>query len=214
MLYPGDIKNLVLSITNTAGTAPNVTVAPVVSVIQLSTGTTVLTAAPMSIMAGTQVVYTYQWPTTGLSNGDYVAIVSYAADGLTINGRLLEVFHLGDTNVTGVVALDATVSKDSTVAKDATVAHVTDLASVSPDSSVTVLAIKAKTDNLPVDPASSTVLNAVGANVQSLFNFQFGTWTIDKTQNPQVLTILSPGGLTVATFTLTDSPTSTQRAPQ
>jgi hypothetical protein len=168
----------------------------------------------MVLITGSQAVYNYPWSTTGLSNGDYLAIVSYASDGLTINGRCLEVFHLGDTNVTGPVSLAAVVALNSTVAKDATVAHMVDLATISPDASPAVLAIKAKTDNLPFDPASLTVLNQVGANVQGLFNAQFGTWTIDKTQTPQVLTILSPVGGVVATFTLTDSGSATQRTPQ
>lgn len=214
MIYTGDIKSIVLSITNAAGTAPVVTVAPTVMVIQVSSGSTVLAAVAMTLIAGTQAVYTYSWSTAGIPNGDYVAIVSYAADGITVNSRLLETFHIGDTNITGPVALAAIVAQNATVAKDATVAHLSDLTIISPDNSATVQAIKAKTDNLPVDPASMTVLNAIGLNVQDLFNFQFGTWTIDKTQNPQVLTILSPAQAVVARFTLSDSPTATQRAPQ
>lgn len=213
MTYPGDLKNLVLSITNSAGTAPSVTVAPVISVIRLSDLTTVVNAQAMTMMAGTQAVYFYAWNTFNAQNGDYVAIVSYAADGITISGRLLQVVTIGDSRITGTVALDATVAKDSTVAKDATVAHFTDLATVSPDNSITVAAIKAKTDNLPVDPASLTVLNAIAANVQDLHDSNGGTWTIDKTQNPQVLTILRPSGAVLARFQLTDSSTATNRTP-
>lgn len=214
MLYPGDVKNLVLSITNSAGTDPSVSVAPTVSVIQLATGTSVLTGQAMTKITGTQAIYTFPWATTGLAKGDYVAIVSYAADSVTINARLLEFFRLGDTNITGVVALDATTAKDATVARDATVAHQTDLTLLSPDNSQTVLAIKAKTDALPIDPASMTALAALIGNAQELHDYQFGTWTIDKTQSPQILTILSPAQEALASFTLTDSPTATQRAPQ
>jgi hypothetical protein len=212
MTYPGDIKNLVLSITLASGASPNVTVTPVVSIIRLSDLSTVVTAAQMILVAGTQAIYLYGWNTTAAEDGDYLAIVSYASDGITVNSRLLEVFQLGDSRITGLLALDATVAKDVTVAKDGTVAHLADLTGLSPDNSVTVLAIKAKTDNLPSDPASLTVLNQIGANVQDLRDYEFGTWTIDKTKNPQVLTLLRTNQSTLTTFTLTDSPTQTQRA--
>jgi len=214
MLYPGDLKVLILSITNAGGTDPVVSVAPTVAVIQLSTMTTVLTSAAMTLIAGTQAVYTYSWSTAGMSVGDYAAIVSYAADTITINGRLLEVFHLGDTNITGPVALAAVTALNATVAKDATVAHLSDLASVSPDTSATVLAIKAKTDTLPASPADQATLTAVAAEIQDLHDYQFGTWTIDKTQNPQILTILTPAQTVLGRFSLTDSTSTTQRLPQ
>lgn len=213
MIYPGDTKNLVLSITKTDGTAPSVTVAPVVSVVRLIDQVVVANSQPMALLPGTQAVYFYAWNTTGASNGDHVAVVSYASDGIAVSGRFLEQLYLGDSRITGVIALDATVSKDATVAKDTTVAHFTDLATVSPDNSVTVLAIKAKTDNLPVDPASLSVLSLVSQNVQDVHDYDLGTWTIDKTVNPQVLTILRPSGGVLARFQLTDSVTSTNRSP-
>jgi hypothetical protein len=213
MNYPGDIKTIVLSITNAGGTAPNVTVAPVISIVRASDNTLMVNSQPMTAMALTQVIYTYRWDTTGATNDDYVAVVSYAADGLTISGRYLATISLGDSRITGIVALDATVAKDLTVAKDSTVAHFTDLATISPDVSQTVQAIKAKTDNLPPDPASLTVLNTVAQNVQDLHDYETGTWTIDKTQSPQVLTILRPSGGVLARFQLTDSTTATNRTP-
>ena len=212
--YPGDTKTLVLSIIKADGTAPNVTVAPTVAVVQLSSGSTVLAATSMTLIAGTQAVYIYRWATTGMSNGDYASIVSYAADGITVNGRLLEVFHIGDTMISGAVALDATVAKDSTVAKDATVAHQGDLAAMSPDNSPIVLSIKLKTDNLPADPVSAATLESTIDNVQDLHDYQLGTWTIDKTQVPNILTILSPSSQVVARFALSDNISTTQRSPQ
>jgi hypothetical protein len=183
-------------------------------VITMATSTTVLAAVPMTLIAGTQAIYTYSWSTAGMTNGDYVAIVSYASDGITVNGRFLEIFHIGDTNITGPVALSATTALDATVAKDATVAHLADLATISPDTSVTVLAIKAKTDGLPSDPASASTLTGLTSEIQDLHDCQFGTWTIDKTQNPNVLTILSPTQAVVVSFTLSDSSTATQRLPR
>jgi hypothetical protein len=211
MIYPGDKKNLICSITNAAGTSPNVTVVPIVSVVNLTTQAIVLSAITMSLIAGTQAVYYYSWSTNGQPVGDYLAIVSYAADSITINGRFLEIFHLGDTNITGVVALNSTVALNATVAKDATVAHVTDLTGINPNTSSVILAIKASTDNLPQDPASNTIVNQVGSTVDNIYNYTFGTWVINKQLNPQVLTILAPNGTTVATFQLTDSSISTIR---
>jgi len=183
-------------------------------VVQLSTGTSVLAANPMALLVGTQAVYTYSWSTTGMLVGDYASIVSYAADGVTINGRLLEVFHLGDTNITGPVALAATTAQQDTVALDATVAHLTDLATINPNTSTVVLSIQAKTSNLPSDPVSYATLATLLSNVQGIHDYQFGTWTIDKTQNPNVLTILSPAQAVLASFTLSDSTTATQRLPR
>jgi hypothetical protein len=213
MIYPGDTKNLVLSITTAAGTAPQTTMNPVVSVVSLSTLAIIVNSQPMTLLAGTQAVWYYAWNTTGCANGDYVAVVSYASDGLTINGRLLETLRLGDTNITGVVSLDATVAKAATVALDATVAHFTDLATISPDTSPTILSIQAKTNNLPVDPASMTLLTPTMTNVQNLSDYNMGTWTIDTTVNPQTLTILRPNGAILQTFQLTSSSAATARIP-
>ena len=189
------------------------TVNPVVTIVRLVDGVVVVNSQAMTLLAGTQAVWTYPWNTTGAMNGNYVSIVSYASDGLTISGRLLSALTLGDSRITGTVALDSTVAKDATVAKDSTVAHFTDLASVLPDTSATVLAIKAKTDNLPAAPADNAVLSTVAANVQDLHDFNSGTWTIDKTQNPQVLTILRPSGAVFLKLQLTDSSTATVRMP-
>jgi hypothetical protein len=75
------------------------------------------------------------------------------------------------------------------------------------------LAIKAKTDNLPATPADNAVLTTVATNVQDLHDFNSGTWTIDKTQNPQVLTILRPSGAVFLKLQLTDSSAATVRMP-
>ena len=213
MIYPGDTTNLVLSITTAAGTAPVTTVNPVVSIVRLVDSVVVVNSQAMTLLAGTQAVWVYPWNTAGAQVGNYVSIVSYASDGLTISGRLLSTLTLGDSRITGAVALDSTVAKDATVAKDSTVAHFTDLASVLPDTSPAVLAIKAKTDNLPAAPADAAVLSTVAANVQDLHDFNSGTWTIDKTQNPQVLTILRPSGAVFLKLQLTDSSSATVRMP-
>jgi hypothetical protein len=130
MIYPGDTHQIVFSLSHANGTTPSVTTAPLVTVINLTTGAAVVTAAAMTLVAGTCLVYSYAWNTAGMLNGDYLAVVSYAADGNTVNGQYLDQIHLGDTNIPGPVALNATVALDATVAKDATVAHLTDLVTI------------------------------------------------------------------------------------
>jgi hypothetical protein len=213
MIFAGDTQHLVLSITKADGTSPTVTVVPLVSVVRLSDSSIIVNAQTMTLLAGSEAVYAYPWNTTGAQDGDYVALVSYASDGITISGRFLQSLRLGDSRVTGVVALDSTVAKDATVAKDSSVAHFTDLATIAPDNSILVQAIKIKTDNLPFDPASLSILSPAVQNIQDLHDYQMGSWTIDKTVNPQTLTILSPAGTLVAKFQLTDSSTATNRAP-
>jgi hypothetical protein len=214
MTYAGDTKYLTLSIIRSDGTAPSVTVVPSVTVIRLADQVVVVNAQLMTLIPGTQAIYTYPWAIDPSAlNGDYVSLVSYASDGITVSGRMLETLTLGDSRITGVVALDSTVAKNATVAKDATVAHLTDLALVDPDASDLIQAIKLKTDNLPVDPASQTQLVTVLQVAQDFSDYQMGTWTIDKTANPQVLTVLRPSGAVIARFQLTDGPSATTRTP-
>jgi len=87
MIYPGDTHQIVFSLSHANGTTPSVTTAPLVTVINLTTGAAVVTAAAMTLVAGTCLVYSYAWNTAGMLNGDYLAVVSYAADGNTVNGQ-------------------------------------------------------------------------------------------------------------------------------
>ncbi len=154
MIYPGDTYTLLFALSETNGTTPNVTTPPLVTVIQLSTGTPVVSAQAMTLVTGTTLVYSYAWNTASLTNGDYLAVVSYAADGNTFNGKFLERIRLGDTNITGPVALASLVALNSTVAKDATVAHITDLQTINPSTSTVVLAIQSAVNALPNTLAS------------------------------------------------------------
>jgi len=162
-------------------------------------------------LPGTTLVYSYLWNTAAAANGDYLAVVSYAADGNTFNGQFVERIRLGDSRITGAVALDATVAHDATVAKDATVAHLTDLATISPNTSTVVLAIKAKTDLLPANPASGDALTLITSLLTDVHDAQLGTWSVDKTQNPKVLTFKRLDGTTLASFQVTEDSNSAAR---
>lgn len=212
MFYPGDSYTFLLTITLATGAGPTITTAPVITVVNLSTGSAVVTGQTMTAITGTSSqVYKYIWNTAGLADGDYIGLVSYAHDSITINSQLLEKVHLGDSRVVGVVAQDATVAKDGTVAKDSTVAHTTDLVSISPNNSSVVLAIKAKTDLLPATPADNATLIAVQSAITDIHNAVMGTWVIDKTQSPQVLTFFNSDSSVLARFQLSDGPTATNR---
>jgi len=98
MFYPGDTVILVLPINKTDGTDPNVTTSPTVSILNAHTNAVVQingqAAVPMSLVSGTFRVYTYPWFTGGVADGTYLAIVNYASDGITVQGRLLDTIVL------------------------------------------------------------------------------------------------------------------------
>jgi hypothetical protein len=212
MIYPGDLYTFVLPITTPTGVAPNVTATPVITIVSLATNVAIISSLPMTVITGSSnQIYVYYWNTTSLSNGDYLALVSYGTDVVTVNSQLLEKVTLGDTFITGVLALDATVAKNATVALDATVAHQTDLAALNPNNSSVVLAIQAKTNNLPADPASNTVLSTILSTVTSTNNAVLGTWVVNKQVTPNILTFFAPDNSVIATFNLTDSTMSSNR---
>lgn len=211
MRYPGDSINFVLPISHEDGSLPNVTTAPLITILYLGTLQAVVTAAPMTLIQGTRLVYAYAWNSSDQQNGDYLAIVSYAADGNTFNGQFLSKVELGDTNITGTVALDGTVAKDATVAKDQTVAHITDLESISPDQSEAVLAIKAKTDTLPTTPAAQSDVTDLTQFLTDIHDAVLGSWIVDKTQNPKQLSFRRLDGTTLATFSVTEDGNSAAR---
>lgn len=216
MIYQGDTTAFILSLLKTDGTAPTITTAPTLQIINLSNDSAVLTTpATMVLVSGSTAIYKYLWAVpTGTLTGDYMVVVSYVADSVVFNGKFLEKIRVGDSRVTDVVAKDTTVAKDATVAKDLTVAHVVDLQTLSPDNSATVLAIKAKTDNLPTDPTSTTTLTAMTSIITDARDASLGNVFIDKTVNPNTLTIKRPDNTTLAVFTINDSSTLTSKEKQ
>jgi hypothetical protein len=204
MNYPGDIYRVIVSIIKADGTNPNVTSAPVVTIINLADSSVVVNGQAMTLLASTQKIYTYAWNTNGLSDGEYLAFVSYASDGITVNGRFQEKIHLGDSRILGTAALDSTVAKDATVAKDVTVAKSTDIQSVNPNNSTAVLAIKAKTDALPTNVASQDTLATVLALLTDVNDCISGSWIVDKTANPKTLTFRRGDNSVIHTYTITE----------
>ena len=150
----------------------------------------------------------YAWNTAGLTNGDYLAVVSYAADGNTFNGKFLERIRLGDTNITGPVALASLVALNSTVAKDATVAHITDLQTINPNTSTVVLAIQSAVNALPNTLASQDSISLLTSLLTDVHDGQFGTWSVDKTQSPKVLTFYRLDDSVLATYGVTEDQVS------
>ena len=166
--------------TGIVSTIPNVTVSPILQIVQLSTLTAMLTTpASMTSLDSSNQLWLYTWSIGAITNGEYAAIVSYVADGITMNSIMLEKIQVGDSNILGTVALNATVVKDSTVAKDATVAHITDLATINPNTSSVVLAIKSSTDNLPSDPAGMTLLATTIQNIEDIHDASLGNQSVD-----------------------------------
>jgi hypothetical protein len=204
VIYPGDSYTLLLNIPPVAGAAANVTTTPLITIIQLSTGTPVVSAQQMSFVTGTMTVYSYLWNTTGLINGDYLAVVSYAANGVTYNGVFLQQIRLGDTYVTGPVALAATVALNSTVALAANTATPADVAAVNPNTSSAIAAIQASISALPDTLATRESVNILTNLVTDIHDYSFGTWSVDKTVNPKVLTCYREDGSVLATFAVTE----------
>jgi hypothetical protein len=215
MLYPGDTINVLLPLSRTDGANPNVTSVPQITIINVGTGVAAVTAQTMTLVTGTQKTYKYAWAVpVGQALGDYLAIASYVVDAVTFTGKYVDSFRIGDSRVTGVVALDGTVAKDSTVAKDATVAKAADIASMNPDTSATIQAIKAQTDLIPPTPATEAVALDIQDKVTQLQDASYGRMDLDKTVNPQILTVRKVSDNTIRKqFQMTDDGNTTQRTP-
>jgi hypothetical protein len=215
-IYPGDSYTFLLSLTHTDGTTPAVGTVPTIQIVNASTSASVLgTPGTMTLVAGSVLVYKYTWViSSAQTKGDYFAVVSYVADSIVITGRYLDRIRVGDTFVTGAVALASTTALDATVAKDSTVAHLSDLAAISPDTSTAVLAIKAKTDNLPVDPTSTTLITTLLGLITDIRDCNLGAIVIDRTVNPRIMSIKRVvDSSTLATFQLSETSSSTNRTP-
>ena len=204
MTYPGDIYFLIFPLMRADGTVPTLALAPLLTIVNLQTGAMVLSPSPqMTLQSGMAGTYVYRWDTSGLSDGTYLAAVTYAADGVVFTNQLLESIRLGDSRVTGQVALQATTAKDTTVAKDATVMHAADYIYV--DTSATMAAILAALGGV----STATALTALATTVQNISDGTLGTWIVDKVAN--TLTMRRPNGATLAVFALLNTSTQSSR---
>lgn len=212
MIYQNDSFTFTLFITHADGTNPSVTVNPVIQIVRLQGFTAMLgSPAAMLNLDSSKQVWSYTWTVGTALSGEYVAIVSYAADGHTFSAFPIEKVRVGDSRVIGTVALDATVSKDATVAKDSTVAKATDLAGINPNTSAVVLAIKSKTDILPADPVSMTLLGVTISNVDDIHDATLGNMSIDKTVNPAVMTVKRLNNAVLSQYVLTEDGSETAK---
>jgi hypothetical protein len=207
MVYPNDTYIFLLSVTKADGGDPNVTAAPTITVLNAASGQVVSAAAPMTLIDGTRKVYSYAWDTTGQTDGAYIGVVSYAADGVTIQGQLLETVRLGDARVKGPVALDATVAKDSTVAKDATVMHYREY--VLPKNDDYVRSIYSKVQLIPANPATAEAITSLGLKLEDIHDFVMGTWVVDKVA--KTMTLRRKDGSVLTTFNIADTDTTSSR---
>lgn len=206
-VYPSDNYVFVLSITNPDGSNPVVITEPTLTVVNAVTGSVVTAAQAMVAIPGTQKVYTYVWDTTGLQDGTYLGLVSYATADATVQGRLLKAVRLGDSRITGVVALDSSVAKDETVAKDATVMKFSDY--VLPQNDEYVQAIYSKTQLIPTNPATADDLTVLADKLEDIHDFVVGTWTVNKANN--TMTLFRKDGSILQSFTLEITSTESNR---
>lgn len=196
MHYPGDTIIFVLPLQRPDGSGQAVGTAPKITVLNAADGTTALASTVMPVLSGT--TYKYAWSTVGLTDGLYVAFVSYVADGLVVQDKFLAQVQLGDSRITGPVALDQTVAKDATVAKADTVLNRADY--VTPDDSVLVQAISDKLASLPVGIANEATAQAILALVRDICDGTLGSLMVNKVEN--TLTILRRDNTPLQVFQL------------
>ena len=204
MTYPGDVYFLVLPLSRADGATPAVAMPPLITIVNLQTGVAAVSPAPqMTLQSGMASTYVYRWDTSGLSNGTYLASVTYAVDGVAFTNQFLEKVSLGDSRIIGQVAQEATTAKELTVAKDATVLHNADFSFV--DTSAVLQAILTKLSGV----TSKDDLAAVAATLQDVRDAATGTWVVDKVAG--TLTMRRPNGSALAVFNLINTSTHSSR---
>lgn len=101
---PGDTYRFVLNIPNHV--AADITSTPVITVIDLNSLTAVVTAQAMTLISGTDVAYKYTWVIpSSPANNDYLAIVSYALNGV--------IYPLTQALVNSAAALTLTAASEA-----------------------------------------------------------------------------------------------------
>jgi hypothetical protein len=176
----------------------NVTNAPILTV-NPSTGVVTVAVVGSALVVGT------------LGTGSVSVVTTVSNQLVTVKDEL----HVGDSYVTGPVALNATVAQNSTVAKDATVMKSSQY--VAPQNDPTVQTIAAQTNTINNNTAAtSTLLGTLAAGtlsglIQDIYDYSFGAWRIDNTVSPPVLYISRINGTPIASFTLQQTVSATQR---
>lgn len=203
--YPGDRVTIILPLQRNDGSPQTVGTVPKVTILNATDGTTALASTDMQILSGT--TFRFAWNTIGLSDGVYVAFVSYLADGLVVQDRFLREIVLGDSRILDQVALEVNTAKDATVAKDETVLHLSDY--VRPDDSALLLAIQARLDAMPAGISSEVTSQAILSAVNDLYEASFGSLLINKSENTMVM--LRRDNTPLANFQLENTNDSSSR---
>lgn len=204
--------------------------------------TLTITGATNSALNGTALIQTASllgsvWTVTFVTSGtpfsstaqtagtavNPVGVATVLGTGVTISIQtisnqvisLKDELHVGDSNITGQVALQSTVALNATVAKDATVFKATSYVTPSNDPLVQQIAtaataIQADTDGL-VALTGSLGSGTLAGLIQDLYDAAYGGISIDQTQNPPVMSIKRINGTVIATFQLVNNNTATQR---
>jgi hypothetical protein len=214
--HPGDVFQFYLNIADTGSTVVSST--PTITILNVaSPATPVVTAATMTLVTNTSYVYAYGFAIPVGSPADYVAIVSYAttSPSATISNQFSSTLHVGDSFVAGPVAQDSTVAKAAIVAQQATTMQTTSY--VAPMNDPTVQAIQSAVNTILTD--STAILASVGSLsasslsglIQDIYDASFGSVNIDQTVNPPVMYIKRINGTVIASFTLINNSSNTQR---
>jgi len=165
----------------------------------------------MASFPGALYSYKHAWSvplSASAAIGDYAAVASFVEDGVT-KSRLLEIVRIGDTRITGPLALDATVAKDSTVAKASDVLNAADF--VAPDDSLLVQAIKDLVDRIPTEPVAVSDLGSLASQLLDIKDFVFGSIHLDKETRVMVVRRASDNNI-LKTFLVVDSATESSRS--
>lgn len=191
-------------------------------------GTWIVTSAVLFDSAWTVTFYTTSTPlsptaqsagtltdavsaATGWGSGSFISTSIVSNQLITLSDEL----HIGDTYITGQVALQATVALAANVALDSTVMHASQY--VAPANDPTVQSISNQsTTILSNTSATASTIGSLAAGtmsglIQDIYDNVFGSWNIDQTQNPPVLYIKRINGDVIASFQLINTNTATQR---
>lgn len=198
--YSGESYSFLLFLMRNDGTPLQVTSLPLLTVVRLADEQPVVSQAEMQRLEDMPGAYEYVWNTTGIDDGNYLALTSYTANEVTVTQRLLGKVQVGDTRLTGKVALEATAAKDLLIAKAATTVQA--FAYVSPNSSLILQDIWEKVDSIPACPASQTALASLLSLLTDIKDQTLGSWVANKRMN--TLTFLRENGQVLKVLKLTN----------
>jgi len=144
-------------------------------------------------------------------SGNFIATNTVSNQIVSLTDQL----HIGDSNITGQVALQALVALNSTVAKDATVFKASSYIAPGADPTIQVMATELATV-FTNSAAAATLLGTLSQGtlsglIQDVYDYSFGSWNIDQTVNPPVLYIKRINGSVIASFELVNNSSHTQR---